>query len=43
LAKRESASVIVQSEVIAQRAACIFVAEEASFGQDGYDVVDQVL
>jgi len=35
--------VIVQSQVIAQRAACIFVAEEASFVQDGYDVVDQVL
>ena len=34
---------MVQSLVIAQRAACIFVAEEASFGQDGYDVVDQVL
>lgn len=34
---------MVQSLVIAQRAACIFVAEEASFVQDGYDVVDQVL
>lgn len=33
---------IVQSQVIAQRAACIFVAEEASFVQDGHDVVDQV-
>ena len=33
---------MVQSLVIAQRAACIFVAEEASFVQDGYRV-DQVL
>lgn len=33
---------MVQSLVIAQRAACKFVAEEASFVQDGYRV-DQVL